>query len=369
MTSSVANSIKGYEDTVKLVESLTSFYALRESVKVLLGGCHLRLEVVFSYLRFLEVEDIPLNAITSHLPPVTVITSSSVYSFLDLVCAHFVEIVHHHQHNCVNYDNHLACETAASFIINGSSKNLDFHMLKKLGPFTSDHRTRNFITLGAFLSDPYTAVTAHPMNVRQYSLSQNVSKCLTMCSQFWKELSLRSNGLTIENAAKIVLNTLKNDIKTKTKCTELSFTQSQLPCLKISSSRLLANIIYDHLNRSFFTTVCCQLLGRILGHSELHQSMIMNATSIFPDITVTSHGINISEKQRMIILPSDLLPHNVYNENKTPEETTTSAICDVAHSIAKKVLDFYPSRLRLYEEDAIRPMVMRLCKYMICYMK
>ena len=345
---------------------------MRESVKVLLGGCHLRLEVVFSYLRFLEVEDIPLNAITSHLPPVTVITSSSVFSFLDLVCAHFVEIVHHHQHNCVNYDNHLAiaaCETAASFIINGSSKNLDFHMLKKLGPFTSDHRTRNFITLGAFLSDPYTAVTAHPMNVRQYSLSQNVSKCLTMCSQFWKELSLRSNGLTIENAAKIVLNTLKNDIKTKTKCTELSFTQSQLPCLKISSSRLLANIIYDHLNRSFFTTVCCQLLGRILGHSELHQSMIMNATSIFPDITVTSHGINISEKQRMIILPSDLLPHNVYNENKTPEETTTSAICDVAHSIAKKVLDFYPSRLRLYEEDAIRPMVMRLCKYMICYMK
>ena len=37
-----------------------------------------------------------------------------------------------------------------------------------------------------------------------------------------------------------------------------------------------------------------------------------------------------------IILPSDLLPHNLYNENKSPEETTTSAISDVAQPIAKK---------------------------------
>ena len=51
-----------------------------------------------------------------------------------------------------------ACETAASFIINGSSRNLDYHLLKKLGPFTSDHKIRNFITLPAFLSDPYTVV-------------------------------------------------------------------------------------------------------------------------------------------------------------------------------------------------------------------
>ena len=60
-----------------------------------------------------------------------------------------------------NYDNHLAiaaCETAASFIINGSSRNLDYYLLKKLGPFTSDHRIRNFITSPAFLSDPYTVV-------------------------------------------------------------------------------------------------------------------------------------------------------------------------------------------------------------------
>ena len=47
---------------------------------------------------------------------------------------------------------------AASFIINGSSRNLDYHLLKKLGPFTSDHKIRNFITLPAFLSDPYTVV-------------------------------------------------------------------------------------------------------------------------------------------------------------------------------------------------------------------
>ena len=154
-------------------------------------------------------------------------------------------------------------------------------MLKKQGPFTSDHRTRNFITLSAFLSDPYTAVTAHHMNVRQYSLSQNVSKCLTVYSDFWTELCLRSNGLTIGDAAKIVVNTFKNDIKTKTKCTDLSFTQSELPCVKISSSPLLVNIIYHHLNRSFFTNVCCQILGRILGHSELHQSIVTNAT-VFP---------------------------------------------------------------------------------------
>ena len=64
--------VKEYQDTVKSVESLTSFHALKESVKILL-------EVVFSHLCFLQVEDIPLNTLISHLPPVTVIT------FLDLV--------------------------------------------------------------------------------------------------------------------------------------------------------------------------------------------------------------------------------------------------------------------------------------------
>ena len=82
-----------------------------------------------------------------------------------------------------------------------------------------------------------------------------------------------------------------------------------------------------------------------------------NANTIFPEITVASHGIHISEKQRMIILPSDLLSHILHNENEKPETTTTSAISDVAQSIAEKVLDLYPSRLKLYEENEIRPTV------------
>ena len=51
----------------------------------------------------------------------------------------------------------------------------------------------------------------------------------------------------------------------------------------------------------------------------------MNANSILPEI-------HISEKQRM---PSHLLPHNLYNENESPEEKT-SAISDVAHLLQKK---------------------------------
>ena len=103
---------KEYQDTVKSVESLTSFHVLKESVNILLGGCHLQLEVVFSHLGFLQVD-----ALISHLASVTVITSSSVFTCLDLVCAHFLACFHHQQHNSDNYDNHLAIAACNSCLI------------------------------------------------------------------------------------------------------------------------------------------------------------------------------------------------------------------------------------------------------------
>ena len=60
LTVPVANSIQNYQSTVEKVQSLALFRALRESVSTLQKGNHLRLEVVFSNLKCLDVEDLPL---------------------------------------------------------------------------------------------------------------------------------------------------------------------------------------------------------------------------------------------------------------------------------------------------------------------
>ena len=57
----------------------------------------------------------------------------------------------------------------------------------------------------------------------------------------------------------------------------------------------------------------------------------------------------------MLILLYDLLPHILYNKNEKPKAATTSAICDVVISIAKTVLNLYPSREWLYQVNEIEP--------------
>ena len=115
------------------------------------------------------------------------------------------------------------------------------------------------------------------------------------CSEFWRGLALRDESFTIVNAASLVVYMLKNDIKIKNKCTELSFTASDLPCLKLISSRVLSEIIFNRLNRSFFTNVTCQMLGRIFGHSELYEAVTKNTNAIYPEITIASQEIQVEE--------------------------------------------------------------------------
>ena len=71
------------------------------------------------------------------------------------------EIVHHFHNNSTSYAGTVsivACETAAAFIVNGPSMNLDYRILKKLGVNTgvntATHRYRDYLTLSEFLSDP-----------------------------------------------------------------------------------------------------------------------------------------------------------------------------------------------------------------------
>ena len=47
----------------------------------------------------------------------------------------------------------------------------------------------------------------------------------------------------------------------------------------------------------------------------------------------------------MVILPSELLPHNVYNQNVISEAATILAISDVSRSIAKEMFDLYMKKV------------------------
>ena len=170
---------------------------------------------MFSNLKFLDVEDLPLAELKSNLPPITVLTSCSLHSFLDEFFAHLLEIVSYKLHHIETYNDNLAiaaCETAASFMINGSSRNLDYNLLKKLGPCTMTYKRRNFITLAAFLSNTHTALHSDALNVRQYAISQNISKSIEVCSEFWKGLALREENFTLVNAANLVVYMFKNEI-------------------------------------------------------------------------------------------------------------------------------------------------------------
>ena len=51
----------------------------------------------------------------------------------------------------------------------------------------------------------------------------------------------------------------------------------------------------------------------------------------------------------MTILSYHLHPHILYNRNEEPKPATIITITDLATSIAKSVLELYPSRVRLYE--------------------
>ena len=104
------------------------------------------------------------------------------------------------------------------------------------------------------------------------------------------------------------------------------FRTSLLPYLKISSARFFCSVIFNHLNRSFFSKVSCQMLGRIFSAAEIHDSTSKNINTIFPDISFGALGIHIATNRRMVILPSELLPHNVYNQNVISEAATILAI-------------------------------------------
>ena len=312
--------------------------------------------------KFVKILDI---SGTAHVTGINIANAVSNYveGNLDI---NLLEIVSYKLHHIETYNDNLAiaaCETTASFMINGSSRNMDYNMLKKLGPCTMTHKRRNFITLAAFLSNAHTALHSDPLNVRQYAISQNITKSIEVCSEFWKGLSLREENFTLVNTANLVVYTFKNEIKTRNKCTELCFTSSELPCLKIISARVFCDIKFYRLNRTFFTKVTCHMLSLIFGQSEVYQAVIQHTHAIYPEMTISSVGFHISTTRRMIILPSQLLPHNIYNRKDIPDVSILTTICDVARSVAKEILELYPSRVRLYEQTVIQPTIISVFKH------
>ena len=87
------------------------------------------------------------------------------------------------------------------------------------------------------------------------------------------------------------------------------------------------------------------MLGRIFSAAEIHDSTSKNINTIFPDISFGALGIHIATNRRMVILPSELLPHNVYNQNVISEAATILAISDVSRSIAKEMFDLYMKKV------------------------
>ena len=57
-----------------------------------------------------------------------------------------------------------------------------------------------------------------------------------------------------------------------------------------------------------------------------------------PEMTISSVGFHISTTRRMIILPSQLLPHNIYNRKDIPDVSILTTICDVARPVAKEIV-------------------------------
>ena len=149
---------------------------------------------------------------------------------------------------------------------------------------------------------------------------------------------------------------------TQTQCTETSFVmKSDLPCLKIISSRVLASILIQYLNRKFFTNVCRHIFTTIYGGDNVRVALENHhECTILPSIITVGRGIHISTSTKMIVLPSSLLPHNMYLNNEMPEALTTTAIVTIVYSLASTKLNLFRSRLHLFEWDQIQPTIIAL---------
>ena len=160
----------------------------------------------------------------------------------------------------------------------------------------------------------------------------------------------------------ILLKSFRYDILTQTHCTESSFLlKCNIPCVRIVSSRFLANILFNHLSRKYFTNIGRHIFTTIYGGSSLREAFEnIQECTVLPNITIFSTGIQIDATNRMIALPSVKMPHNVYLKNEFPEEITTTAILCFAQSLASGNLQLYKCRLHIFERDHLLPTIMAL---------
>ena len=216
------------------------------------------MEVVFSDLLYHDLAAIPIGELELSLPPIICYTAT-------LMCAsHLLEIVRFFYNNSITYEGFVsraACETAAVFIVNGSSRNLDYRILKKLGVYTATHRYRNYLTLSEFLSDPRTPITSDIDPINQFSLNRQLSVQLSKCTEFWVSVTHHyTSGLLVDDAVSIILKSFQNDLLTQAQCTENAFIYSTLPSTKITDTHFL----YSH---SFEQEILYQCS---CSHSELN---------------------------------------------------------------------------------------------------
>ena len=166
--------------------------------------------------------------------------------------------VTHFYYNSTSYAGTIsiaACETAASFIINGSFRNLDYKLQKKLGVNTPTHRYKNYITLSEVLSDP------------------NDTSIIILLGQCYSPLHFR---IANQDAVTILLKSFNNDLLTQGQCTENAFTNSTLQVTKITDTHFLYNFIFIRLNRRYFSNVAVHIFTSIFSRNRLHEAFVGN---------------------------------------------------------------------------------------------